>query len=179
MTVAEQISKAIDSQRWYFFSNNDKILFDRNTALIWANLEHFPYTKENGQSYSFITLYSEVKDLLKQKNSERWGGFGDWKIPTPYELWNMIEDKTFPFQTGTDWRIKDFFNWCVDNGDLAGKDLYYAGATKSINAYRIVCVLPCSHALVPKNFSETSQEILEPIRSRAIADNRRLSAIRS
>lgn len=32
---------AIKKQRWYFFENNDKIIFDRDTGLIWTNLKKF------------------------------------------------------------------------------------------------------------------------------------------
>lgn len=74
----------------------------------------------------------------------------------------MIEDKTFPFHTGSKWRIKGIFPWCVYyNGGLAGKDLDDSGATNDIITTSNVFVLPCSHALVPKNFSATPQEVLD------------------
>lgn len=154
-----KILQAIKNQRWYFFANNDKILLDRDTALVWANLDKFPHSK-NGNRYSSSNNYAEVRELLAQKNLERWGGYGDWKIPTPHELWQMIESKTFPFQSGNVWRIKGFSYWCVDyNGGLAGKDLDDYGATTDIADYD-AHVLPCSHALVPPKFSATPQEIL-------------------
>ena len=157
----QKILAAIENQRWYFFENNDKILLDRDTALIWANLKHFPCGSADNR-YSKENHYAEVKNLLASTNSERWGGFGDWKIPTPYELWQMIADKTFPFETGnSSWRITDAWAWCVDyNGGLTCKDLDYGGATKNIDNYN-VCVLPCSYALVPQIFSATPQEILD------------------
>lgn len=154
-----KILQAIKNQQWYFFENNDKILLDRDTALVWANLDKFPYSK-NSDNYSGSNNYAEVRDLLAQKNSERWGGYGDWKIPTPHELWQMIGDKTFPFQSGNNWRIKGLSSWCVDyKGALAHKDLDDSGAMTNIVAYN-VNVLPCSHALVPPKFSATPQEIL-------------------
>lgn len=83
--AVKKILQAIQNQRWFFFANNDQILFDRTTALLWANLDKFPYTK-NGSYYSTSNNYAGVRTLLAGKNSERWGGYGDWKIPTPYEL---------------------------------------------------------------------------------------------
>lgn len=158
MTDTEKILQAVENQRWFFFENNDKILFDKTTALIWADLRHFPYRKQSGASYSYGDSYVEVKTLLAQKNSERWGGFDDWRIPNPNELWHLVEDKTFPFQSGKEWRIYDFSDWCIDdNGVLGSQNLDFA----YVRYAQSVCVLPCSHALVPKNFSAIPQEILD------------------
>ena len=44
----KKILQAIQKQRWYFFANNDKILLDKDTALLWANLDKFPYRNQKG-----------------------------------------------------------------------------------------------------------------------------------
>ena len=149
----DRILDAIKNQRWYFFANKPKVLMDRDTALLWADLNYFPYGKNNNHnSYSNSSSYAEVKDLIAKTNSESWGGFSDWKIPTPFELWKMIEDKSFPFHTGDTWRIKGWCYWCVNyNGCLFGKDLDDSGATTDISSYDVV-VLPCSHAYVPTDY---------------------------
>ena len=36
----ERILDAIKNQRWYFFKNKTKVLLDRYTGLLWANLQH-------------------------------------------------------------------------------------------------------------------------------------------
>lgn len=160
MTDMEQILQAIASQRWFFFKNNDAIIFDANTALIWANLDYFPYQKDDGKEYSHSNFYKEVRDLIAKKNVGNWGGFNDWRIPTHNELWNMIWNRTFPFQKGNNWRINDKYSWCVNwNGSLAGKDLDN-DLNRGFSDSRMVNVLPCSSKLVPQNFSSTSQEIL-------------------
>ncbi|MBQ3443046.1 MAG: hypothetical protein IJG33_07370 [Selenomonadaceae bacterium] len=156
-----KILDAIANQRWFFFKNNDAILFDANTALIWANLDYFPYQKDDGKEYSRSNFYKEVRDLIAKKNVGNWGGFNDWRIPTYKELWNMICNKTFPFQKGNHWRINDKYSWCIIwNGNLAGKDLDDFGADRDISDSRMVNVLPCSSKLVPNHFSGTAQEIL-------------------
>ena len=152
---AEKIHQAIQSQRWFFFSNNDKILFDKATALIWANLKYFPYGKNNNsESYSG----DEIKNLILTTNAQNFGNFNDWRPPYNYELWKMIEDKTFPFQQGANRRIKSQYRWCVYyESSLKGKDL----DDGSILNHNFFYFIPCSSALVSKNFSAMPQEILD------------------
>ena len=71
-TGTEKILQAIQNQRWFFFSNNKYILFDRDTALIWANLNYFPHGiiyngEKNFVGYSCTKNYVEVRNLLSQK----------------------------------------------------------------------------------------------------------------
>ena len=39
---AERILEAIKNQRWYFFKNKQKVFMDRNTGILWANLDYYP-----------------------------------------------------------------------------------------------------------------------------------------
>ena len=168
MTDIERILYAIKAQRWYFFANNPKILMDRDTAIVWANLNYFPYRKNNNQYwYSNSKGYSEVKTFMSNINSENWGGFSDWKIPTPFELMKLCDDKSFPFHEGMYyWKIKDESCWCVYyNGILAGKMINYGNPTEAIYTWHSVCILPCSSKLVPQNFSGTPQEIFDILKS--------------
>lgn len=108
------------------------------------------------EQYTGSNSYAEVKTLIEKTNSDSWGGFNDWKIPTPFEFWKMIEDKSFPFRKGSYWYIKGRGGWCVNNnGSLRGKSLYYSGATNELYSNGYVHVIPCSHALLPTN-SRTS-----------------------
>lgn len=60
----EKILEAIKNQRWYFFKNKPKVLMDRDTALLWADLKYFPYGRDNNTKYySESNGYSEVKIL--------------------------------------------------------------------------------------------------------------------
>ncbi|MBQ3451019.1 MAG: hypothetical protein IJG32_01995, partial [Selenomonadaceae bacterium] len=63
----EKILQAIKNQRWFFFANKPKVLMDRDTALLWANLDYFPYGKNNNGTYYYNSNdYCEIKDLMTQ-----------------------------------------------------------------------------------------------------------------
>lgn len=165
-TGTEKILQAIKNQRWFFFKNNKYILFDRDTALIWANLDYFPYRKDNGNPgwYSNPIMRIEVKNLIENINSRRWGGFNSWRIPVAYEFAKMIRDNTFPFQEGDEFYIKHESRWCVS-------DFY--GRLCTVTSYKVfkstifgasiptdestLCgtyVLPCSYALLPEKIRQ-------------------------
>ena len=61
---ADRILEAVKVQRWYFFRNNKYILMDRDTGLLWANLDYFNY--EEGK----IGDFDSVSGLI------------GWEIPT-------------------------------------------------------------------------------------------------
>lgn len=96
-----QILEAIKSQRWYFFKNKQKILMDKNTGLLWSNLDNFDYRCDG---YTTTTATGFNLD-----------GYRRWDCPTLDEIWEMIADKSFPFQEGRNWRIKGENLWEVNN----------------------------------------------------------------
>ena len=149
----EKILQAIKNQRWFFFANKPKVLMDRDTALLWADLNYFPYGKNNNSEiYSHLNSYAEVRDLITRTNSDNWGGFKDWEIPTNLELCKMTADKTFPFQEEYDGEIKSIIWWCVSNDEkLYVRDIRYP-EKKDIYDYVAGAVLPCSHAYVPDDY---------------------------
>ncbi|MBR0060118.1 MAG: hypothetical protein IJP68_01435 [Selenomonadaceae bacterium] len=78
MTDKEQILEAIKNQRWFFFKNNENILFDRDTGLAWANSNHFQYGKNNNSNtYSNDRNYAEVQALMMRINAIKFGGLND------------------------------------------------------------------------------------------------------
>lgn len=163
-TGVERILEAIKKQRWYFFKNNTKILLDRNTGLLWANLEYFPY-RNNGNLYNWdyaIELIENYKDDT----------IDTWRVSTYEETYEMIFDKTFPFHGGANHRIKNHNTWhCL----YTGKSNHRAyldnpsapGAWLGGDAY----VIPCTSHLVdntdyknnvsPNNPVYTEQERLQ------------------
>ncbi|MBR1646356.1 MAG: hypothetical protein IJ685_06220 [Selenomonadaceae bacterium] len=150
----EQVIHAIWAQRFYFFENIP-VIFDGMTALVWAHLKEYP---KCSRAYN----YSQVKAFMRETNERYFGGFNDWKIPTPPELWKLVKEKTFPLQEGYGWRILEQDFWCVnDNGAISAKDLDSEGENAAIVRNHDVSVIPCSHALVPNNFRGTAQEILD------------------
>lgn len=146
----QRILEAIGKQRWYFFHDNPKILFDKTTALVWANLQYFPYYYDNNGSVADYSC-DAGETLIRNHNQQKWGGYDDWKTPLNTELWHLVADKSVPYHEkgNSYWRIKDRDYWAVIyNGKVLGKDLDDAGSTADIAA-RSVFILPCSHALVP------------------------------
>lgn len=153
-TGTEKILNAIKSQRWFFFENNKYILFDRDTAIIWANLNYFPFNKTGGSWY-----YNEdINPLIKQINSQHWGGFDCWRIPSFREFLKMIMDKTFPFHEGKEWEILGRSFWFTDNNGSYW-DKIYLHSTKSCERpkpqrWSDGRVLPCNDTLVPPEYEQ-------------------------
>lgn len=137
-TTIDKILEAIKNQRWYFFKNKPHILMDKTTGILWANLDYFPYKKENDAGYTL----DEAKSLV---NNYSINNINDWQIPTLEVFKNMIYDKTFPFQQGRNWRIKEKDYWCcnINNWSKNIIDLdnweAYSGTS---------WILPCSYHLI-------------------------------
>lgn len=157
-TATDRIFEAIKNQRWYFFKNKPHILMDKTTGILWANLDYFPYKKEQENN----TWYNidEAKSLVNNYSID---GIDDWQIPTLEVFKQMVYDKTFPFQQGNNWRIKKVFswhcninNWSNNKVDLDDWNVY------SSEAY----ILPCSYYLIQdseyeKNVSENNNVYTE------------------
>ena len=141
----EKILEAIKNQRWYFIKNKPKILFDKNTGLIWANLNTFNYQDENGDDY-----YSKEVDNIISGYSFGMDGF---RVPTCYELWQAVEDKTIPFHRKKDeyWvLLGSYYYICEYNGDRKVKYLEAQGATSELydNRGNSGALFPCSDYLI-------------------------------
>ena len=136
-TGVERILEAIKNQRWYFFKNNTKILLDRNTGLLWANLEYADWFKKN-KHYS----YFEAKEMIKNFSGN---GIKGWRLPTIDELKNLVLTKTFPLHSNEAYRIKSEFTFhCVIEGSTNNRlnldDLSEREGTGNI--------IPCTSQLV-------------------------------
>lgn len=152
-TATDRIFEAIKNQRWYFFKNKQHILMDKTTGILWANLDYFPYKKEqeNNTNYNI----DEAKSLVNNYSVD---GIDNWQIATFKVFKHMIYDKTFPFQQGNNWRIKGACCWfCnVDNWSN-NRVILNNWNTDSSTGY----VLPCSYYLIQdseyeKNVSENN-----------------------
>lgn len=93
-TGVEKILAAIKNQRWYFFKNKPKVFMDRDTGILWTNLEYFPYRKSDGDGYS----ETEAKEMVSKVGTI--DGYGNWKRPTYEQIIFMCESKTMPFHEG-------------------------------------------------------------------------------
>lgn len=101
----DTILEAIKKQRWYFIKNKPKVLLDRNTGYLWANLNYFPYLKQPGNNNY---LLKEAKQAIRDFDGD---GYTHWELPLFDDFKEMIADKTFPFQKGNNYRILDFRYW--------------------------------------------------------------------
>lgn len=106
-TAIDRILEAIKKQRWYFLKNKTEILMDRNTGLLWANLDYFPYKKNNGNDYK----WTEAENVV---NSFNGGYISNWVIPKFDDFKEMIYDRSFPFQEGNYYYIKNAEFWHCD-----------------------------------------------------------------
>lgn len=158
-TATDRILEAIKNQRWYFFKNKQHILMDKTTGILWANLDYFPYNQGSCDSEGRYDL-GEAKSLINNYSVD---GIDDWQIPTLEVFKQMIYDKTFPFQEGDYWRIKNISLWCcnIDNWLYSRIDVDHF--TRGSNA---TFVLPCSYHLIQnseyeKNVSENNNVYTE------------------
>lgn len=145
-TGVEKILEAIKNQRWYFIKNKPRILFDRNSGLIWANLNTFNSVREGREEGNNYYYLDEVEDVINKYSF----GFDGFRVPTCYELWHAVEDKTIPFHRDGDsyWKLLNRFYWaCEYNGCKSSKDLEYSGATSYISDHP-VALFPCSDYLI-------------------------------
>lgn len=91
---AERILEAIKNQRWYFFKNKQKVFMDRNTGILWANLDYYPYDVE----YSNDKAIKEAIMKFAENNDT---GFKKWRLPEFDEFCYIMDDKKFPFMKCT------------------------------------------------------------------------------
>lgn len=168
-TGVERILEAIRNQRWYFFKNKTKVLMDRDTGFLWANLNYFK--SSNNEIYQLSE--SNMRNTISNYDFDSFSGFG---VPNCIDLWNAVQDGTNPFCTGGNWRICNIDRWgIVYNGEYKIKDLDDEGAYNDIQYWNFGStthpVFPMSKVLVsngdygnnvsPSNPNYTEKERLQ------------------
>lgn len=110
----DRILESIRDQRWYFFKNKPKVLMDKFTGILWANLDYYNYAKdEDGTTHEYNENYSDIFQLDID-------GYIGWNLPTKKQFITMIDDVSFPFASGYEHYIKEKANWRIENGSQAG-----------------------------------------------------------
>lgn len=133
-TGVEKIFAAIKNQRWYFFKNKPKVFMDRDTGILWTNLEYFSYCKSDGNGYS----ETEAKEIESKVGTI--DGYGNWKRPTYKQFIFMCESKTMPFREGDGSNIKGAVWWFANkNGDNMVNTKTKEHNYYSSSAYLILC----------------------------------------
>lgn len=149
----DRILNAIKNQRWFFFKNKPKVLMDRDTALLWANLDYFPYGKNNNSAE--YNNSGEIQELINSSNSNGIDGYKNWRVPTIFELWEMIRDKTFPFKSGDNWRIKTCQYYFVEyNNEFRWADLDVSGLKIGNGGFTTSYLILCSSDVVPNDYEQ-------------------------
>lgn len=146
----DKILEAIKKQRWYFFKNRSKVFMDKETGILWPNLDYFNYCKEGEVAFSS----DEAENIIENLEVD---GIKSWKIPTPYELWEVMKAKDFPFKPEGSNIIKGKrCNWFVDcNNNIKGKDSYYnTQILEGIYDFNDSYLLPCTDYLVKEDYEK-------------------------
>ena len=86
---------ALKNQRWYFFKNKKTVLFDKDSGLLWANLNYFPYgvgAKQRDGSYNPYPYQNEdnidkINNIIDTFNFDGITGF---RIPNLNEFWIAV-----------------------------------------------------------------------------------------
>lgn len=130
------ILKAMEEQRWYFFRNKPTILMDRDTGILWANLDFF---------YNAINVEHKIDQCYKIIESLKLDDIDQWRIPEIEEVKKLVEDKSFPFLEGENYNIKNIrYYHCISrwNGGINLTDLKPTSFSSEKGEYGI---LPRSH----------------------------------
>ncbi|MBU2702042.1 hypothetical protein Ga0466249_003169 [Sporomusaceae bacterium BoRhaA] len=77
-----ELFAALKKQRWYFFKSRPLWVFDRNTGLIWPNLDYVELFTGSKKS---VASQIELHELA------------EWSVPTYQDLKTAWEDRSFPF----------------------------------------------------------------------------------
>lgn len=140
----DKILEAIDKQRWFFFKNKPKVIMDKETGLLWPNLNYFKYMKNENVYYNL----EDAEKIVKELNIYE---YDEWKIPNRKQIIKMIDDKSFPFQRGNNHRINDYFYWfCFDDCKNVSIDLDNYG----MRTYATAALIPCYSNLIDYNYEK-------------------------
>lgn len=139
-TGIDRILEAIKNQRWYFFKNKTKLMFDKQTGLLFPNLAY--YNIGAGGIWSTCTgRYSDNPDL-KFLNDLEIDGIKNWELPTSTDIKQILNDSYFPFYHNfsnnrsirTNYNSDSYWIFAVRVSD-GGGNRCYAIDTKTSNEF--------------------------------------------
>lgn len=153
----DKILDALKNQRWYFFKNKKTVLFDKDSGLLWANLNYFPYgvgAKQRDGSYNPYPYQNEdnidkINNIIDTFNFDGITGF---RIPNLNEFWNAVSDQSIPFYAGNNYYLQKRQYWYVIYQNQLYSKLYSqnmgsTGPTDYIKRHT-ACLFPCSSYLI-------------------------------
>ena len=162
-TGIDRILEAIKNQRWYFFKNKTKILMDRDTGILWSNLNYFVYEKSDGEAYT----YDEAKVIVSENNSS--DGYSNWTFPSYDDFYKIVIGCDMPFSNGHNYRIENYNWWYAIKGENNMINLdsleskYYPSSAKIILCCKeiVKSVLDYENNVSPNNPNYTEKERLQ------------------
>lgn len=165
---AERILEAIKNQRWYFFKNKQKVFMDRNTGILWANLDYYPYDVEYSNE-------REIKMAISKFAENNDTGFKKWRLPEFDEFCCIMNDKKFPFMKYNNTNKINMFGkwipafwWVFRNKELGYyHDFEFSNSSMMRGAYNSPCTsclvegLDYDKNVAPENKVYTEKERLQ------------------
>lgn len=164
MTVSDgeqSILNAIKTQRFYFFKNKVKFIFDKTTALIWPNIEYYNLRKNETESTAGAEYgYDEAFNYLKTFELDN---IKNWRMPSSAEIRNLLKNKSYKFMRNNPpnfriykkkWDRDDYNDISVnDSTGLAIRlDDNFSVRNTSASLY------PCSPSFVEKDYEQNVSE---------------------
>lgn len=137
----DTILEAIKKQRWYFIKNKPKVLLDRNTGYLWANLNYFPYSKSGSYNNR-----QEAEQAIRDFDGD---GYTRWELPLFDDFKEMIADKTFPFQKGNNYRILNCPYWYCNMDGRGGDGIDLDDLNTESGVYTVI---PYDRSLVDEDY---------------------------
>lgn len=164
-TGIDRILEAIKYQRWYFFKNKSKVFLDRNSGILWANLNYYDCCSGDE---SREKKYHTIGDNTSEINEYDMDSFCKWRLPEFEELCNLLEDNNMPFRVGEYHYVK--FN----NGEIAnnctirlngamGVEINQSYPRKESSTGRYTIWFPCTSCLVENTDYENDVSASNPI----------------
>lgn len=156
-TGVERILEAIKSQRWYFFKNKIKLMFDKNTGILLPNLNY--YNIGTGGIWEQCTGRCSSDPSIDFIKILKIDGINNWRLPTKNIVQDIFSTNDFPFY----YNIQS--NHCISTNRNSSNWYIYALRISSETSYRCLSidlknttdfsygnwdcgVLPCSTALI-------------------------------
>ena len=73
----DKILGTIKNQRWFWSRGQPKVIFDRDTALLWTDLNYFLHKSSNNSEYSVDDANAKLKLANENQNLE---GYIQWRF---------------------------------------------------------------------------------------------------
>ncbi|MEH7334853.1 hypothetical protein V7161_19620 [Neobacillus drentensis] len=159
----ERILEAIKKQRWYFFKNRPKVLMDRDTGLLWANLDYFSFFKGDNPDQKYV--WNEGINSFHKLVID---GYKNWDLPTELQFSKMYNDKSFPFITDR-YLIKGRQFWRLKNSSTSSPSVgLFSDGIKfnSWDSYWLPCSTSITYEDYEKNISPSNKVYSEQERLR-------------